>query len=117
MFGHIAETGQVVACELRDGNVPPSARNLEFFKKCCQQLPKGMRVNKFRADVASYQRSMINFCMKRNIEFAIRAKMYRALKQTISEINETDWQPVVYEDGTVSDTEWTARIACDERCV
>ena len=56
MVGHIAETGQVLHAELRKGNVPPSARNVEFFKHCIEALPEGVRVAKFRADAASWIR-------------------------------------------------------------
>ena len=53
MFGHVAETGQLVHSELREGNVPPAAENVEFFRRCRDSLPEGVVVNRFRADAAS----------------------------------------------------------------
>ncbi len=50
IFGHIAETGQLVQSELREGNVPPAAQNVELFHRCRNALPEGIRVNRFRAD-------------------------------------------------------------------
>jgi hypothetical protein len=31
MVGHVAETGQIVACDFRQGNTPPAKQNLEFI--------------------------------------------------------------------------------------
>ena len=109
MFGHIAQTGQVLYAELRRGNVPPAARNLEFFKRCIEALPEGVRVNRFRADAATYQAHIINFCRTLNIRFAIRAKMSKNVRELIAGIPESDWQPVVYEHGQISETEFLAR--------
>ena len=45
MLGHIAETGQVVAYDFRQGNVPPSKDNLAFIQHCVQSLPEGFAFN------------------------------------------------------------------------
>ena len=37
--------------------------------------------------------------------FAIRAKMDSAVKETLSEIKDCEWRPLVYRDGSESDTE------------
>jgi len=44
-----------------------------------------------------------------DIRLAIRAKMDRAVRRTVLQIKEKDRSKAVREDGTVSDTEWTAR--------
>ena len=41
MVGHIAETGQVVAVDFRQGNIPPAQDNLAFIQQCQQSLPEG----------------------------------------------------------------------------
>ena len=109
MVGHIAETGQVVECEFRAGNVPPNKHNVEFFERCRAALPEGVVVNRFRADAASYQAGIINACRDHSIRFAIRAKMDDTVKESISAIDEDQWQAVVHDDGRVSETEFTAR--------
>ncbi len=109
MVGHIAETGQVLHAELRKGNVPPSARNVEFFKHCIEALPEGVRVAKFRADAASCQAAVINLCREQGARFAIRARMSRNVRALIAEIPESEWQPVVHEDGSLSETGFLAR--------
>lgn len=54
MVGHIAETGQVVATDFREGNVPPSKNNLEFIHQCEASLPEGVTVCALRIDAAGY---------------------------------------------------------------
>jgi len=39
MVGHIAETGQVVACDFRVGNAAPARENFEFIQQCERSLP------------------------------------------------------------------------------
>jgi len=41
IVGHLAENGLVIYAEFRQGNVAPSAKNLEFIKHCERQMPKG----------------------------------------------------------------------------
>ncbi|MYH92799.1 MAG: IS1380 family transposase [Acidimicrobiaceae bacterium] len=109
MFGHIAETGQVAAAELREGNVPPGAENVEFFRRCRAALPEGVGVTRFRADAASYQAGIINDCRAHGIRFAIRAKMDSAVKKTVLDIKDEDWNAVVNADGAVLEGEYLAR--------
>lgn len=109
MFGHIAESGQIAYCEMRKGNVPPAARNVEFFQRCLEALPEGVKVSQFRADAASYQAAVINFCRRHGIRFAIRAKADRTVKDAIASIPEDAWQPLRLADGSLSETESVAR--------
>ena len=44
MVGHIAQTGQVLACNFRKGNQSPNSNNLEFIWQCQEALPKGCQV-------------------------------------------------------------------------
>ena len=73
MVGHLAENGLVVGDEFRHGNEAPASRNLEFIKYCQKQLPKGKKITALRADSASYQAEIFNYCnaRKNRIEFAI----------------------------------------------
>ena len=72
--GHIAETGQVVAMDFRQGNVPPAQDNLAFIQQCQQSLPKGCSLKALRIDAAGYQTKIIEYCDEQGIEYAIRAK-------------------------------------------
>ena len=105
MVGHIAEIEQVVEVEFRDGNAPPNKENLEFIKKCESALPAGVSVRHLRADAATYQAGVINYCEANDIRFVIRAKMDCSLKESMSAIKPSDWVPLIKRDGTDSETE------------
>ena len=105
MVGHIAETDQVVAVEFREGNESANKRNLEFIQRCQSALPDGVSVSHVRIDAAGYQAAVINHAMDNDMGFAIRVKMDGTVKETISGIQDCDWRPLVYRDGSESDTE------------
>ena len=73
MVGHLAENGLVIYAEFRQGNVAPAARNLQFIKQCEKQMLKGNRIGYIRADAASYQAEIFNYCEERGIKYAIGA--------------------------------------------
>ena len=109
MIGHIAESGQVVAIDFRDGNVAPATANLEFTRQCEAALPEGVKVSHFRADAASYQAQLINHLMAHDIGFAIRAKMDVAVKAVVADIPESDWHPLQERNGNESTTREVSR--------
>jgi len=92
IVGHIDETGMVVHDEFRDGNVSPSTRNLEFIKECCAKMPKGKRIKCLRADSATYQSAVFNWCEQNGIEFAVGGRMDSAVKTIIKERAESEWK-------------------------
>ena len=99
MVGHIAQTGQVVAVDFREGNVAPATANLEFIKQCQNALPAGYCVNQLRIDAAGYQTNIIKYCDSNDIEYAIRAKSSADLRAQIDAIKEDDWQPLIGKNG------------------
>lgn len=102
MVGHLAENGLIVGEEFREGNVAPAARNPEFLKYCVKQMPKGKKIKAFRADSASYQADIINYCNKWGIDFAIGGALDEAVLRAIDSISETSWTP--YKDGHIAET-------------
>ena len=68
-------------------------------------MPDGVSVSNVRIDAAGYQAEVINYAMDCGLGYAIRAKMDRAVKETLSEIKDCEWRPLVYRDGCESDTE------------
>jgi len=92
IIGHIAETGMVIHDEFRDGNVSPGTRNLEFIKQCVSKMPRGKKIKHFRADSATYQSAVFNWCEQNNIEFAIGGRMDSAVKTIIKETAESEWK-------------------------
>ena len=102
IVGHLAENGLIIGDEFREGNAAPASRNLEFIKYCEQQLPKGKSIKAFRADSASYQAEIINYCNAKNIEYAIGADLDKAVIRQIKSISTSDWH--VYQNGFIAET-------------
>lgn len=110
MVGHIAQTGQVLSTDFRAGNVPPAKDNLAFVKQCVEALPAGVGVDLLRADAASYQVSIIEYCMTHEIGFAIRAKMSQALRDLIVSQTEDQWEPLSGRDNQAKREESVCRV-------
>ena len=110
MVGHIAETGQVVSTEFRQGNVAPATNNLAFIHQCEQALPDGVTLKAIRIDAAGYQVAILDECIERQLTFAIRAKMSRALKQLIESQAEADWEPLLDQRGNPMAEESVTRV-------
>ena len=102
IVGHLAENGFIVGEEFREGNEVPASRNLEFIKHCQSQLPKGKQIANLRADSASYQANVINWCEKKGVKFAIGAKLDVAVKDAIEAIPAEDWRS--FRGGFIAET-------------
>ena len=110
MFGHIEETGQLVAAQLRHGNVAPASDNHGFIKHCQSALPQDVYVKHLRSDAAGYQVAILDDCIDQDIKFAIRAKRSSELKRMIEQQADEDWQPLITREGNSSDTVSTCRL-------
>ena len=56
--------------------------------------------------------------MRWTVAWALRSvpRWYSAVKETISEIKDCEWRPLVYRDGSESDTEQVCQhVACDDK--
>ncbi len=102
IVGNLAENGLVVGDEFREGNESPGSRNLEFIKYCIQQMPKGKRIKALRADAASYQADIINFCYGEEMQFAMGADLDEAVVRAIKSLPEGEWRP--YRGGHIAET-------------
>lgn len=100
MVGHIAETGQIAACDFREGNASPSRDNMEFIVQCERSLPAECFIQSLRIDAAGYQAKIIEHCDEKEIRYAIRAKMSATIKGYIQGLNDQDWTPLESKTGT-----------------
>lgn len=91
MVGHI-NNGWVIDVDFREGNVAPASRNLEFIKQCQLQLPIGVSFDRFRADSASYQANIFNYCQEQKILFTVTAKKNKNMLNSIKSIKDKEWQ-------------------------
>jgi len=97
MIGHI-NGGYVIHSEFRSGNISPADNNLTFLKRCQEQLPKKDSFSFLRADSASYQAELFNYCNNHHIIYTVGAHLDRSVYANIKEIKE--WQPFHTREGT-----------------
>jgi hypothetical protein len=90
IVGHI-NNGWVIDANFRDGNTSPAERNLEFIKQCVSQLPLGVKFDRFRADSASYQAGIFNYCEKESIKFTISGQKDRSVWKSIKNIQDEEY--------------------------
>ncbi len=93
MLGHLGENGYVIGDEFREGNIAPAAKNMEFIKYCISKMPKGKKISHLRADSATYQAEVFNYCESHGIEFAIGGRLDSATKSAIKQIKDEEWRP------------------------
>jgi len=91
MVGHI-NGGYVIDADFREGNIAPADKNLEFIKQCAEQLPVGKTFDRFRADSASYQVSIFNYCDQEKILFTISGQKDQSVWRSIKEIKDNAWE-------------------------
>ena len=96
MTGHI-NGGYMIHSEFRPGNMAPADNNLTFLKRCQAQLPKGKMFTYVRADSASYQHALFNYCNQNNITYLIGAHLDASTSQNIAQI--TKWETLDSHDG------------------
>jgi hypothetical protein len=96
MIGHI-NGGYVIHSEFRSGNIAPADNNLTFVKRCESQLPKEHKLKYLRADSASYQAKLFDYCEENGITYTIGANLDRSVLHSIKEINQ--WETMRSEDG------------------
>ena len=102
MVGHLAEAGVVIHDDFRAGNVAPASANLDFVKACEVRLPKDHTLTAVRADSASYQSDLFNYCEATGKTFAIGGKLDAPTLAAIAGIPESAWIP--YADCAVAET-------------
>lgn len=87
----------MIHSQFRPGNMAPADENLTFLKRCEAQLPKGKRFTYVRADSASYQYTLFNYCNTHKITYLIGAHLDAPTLQNIEQI--TQWETLDRHDG------------------
>jgi hypothetical protein len=94
--GFLYEGGMVLDDEFREGNVHPGSGALESLERCDKKMPAGKRIVYLRADSASYQSEVLNYCFGDKTHprkfFTITADKDAAVKKAIKSIPEKEWQ-------------------------
>jgi len=63
------------------------------MKSCIAKMPKGKKIARFRADSASYQSEIFNYCERNNIKFAVGGRMDISVKTIVKELDDSHWLP------------------------
>ena len=87
-----AETGLVLADELREGNVYPGHGIKEIVDEAYNVLPPGPWQVKVRSDSAAYQQAVLDHWQERGWQFAVSADMSQELRQEIETLPQDAWQ-------------------------
>jgi len=100
LLSFLSELPLCVRSDYRNGNESPQVgikEHVEYADDVLKSLK--MRLSFFRSDSAAYQAAVMNTCFKRNIIFTITADQDAAVKESIATIKETDWVPLLDEEG------------------
>jgi hypothetical protein len=87
-----AETGLVLADELREGNVHPGRGIKEIVDEAYNMLPPGQWQVKVRSDSAAYQQDVLDHWQERGWQFAVSADMSPGLKKEIEALPQDTWK-------------------------
>ena len=96
MIGHI-NGGYVIHSEFRSGNIAPADTNLEFVQHCIEQLPATQRLAYLRADSASYQHRLFDYCDRHGITYTVGGHLDRRVWENIREIKQ--WRSIKRYEG------------------
>ena len=96
MLAHI-NGGFVIHSEFRSGNIAPADHNLSFVRQCEAQLPEGKRFAWLRADSASYQADLFNYCDRNAMTFTIGARLDSGVLEAIESLSA--WETMRTEAG------------------
>ena len=96
MIGHI-NGGYIIHSEFRSGNIAPADHNLTFIQRCEEQLPKEKKITFIRADSASYQAKLFDYCQDNNMIYTVGANLDRSVLNSINDIEQ--WETMRSHDG------------------
>ena len=97
LYGFVAETQSCIYSEFKKGNVSPASGLYEQLINVDKLLLRnGIKLKNYRADAASYQANIINYCLDKT--FFIRAKNYGIDYSVIDK-----WEPLCDRYGTKID--------------
>ncbi len=103
-----AETGMVIWDEFRDGNVPPSHRNLEALSESIRYVNRELGISDVwvRSDSAAHQESILSTLSGWQIDgepnpvrFAIGYIKTKEFRKEVQKLKETEWEKVYTKKG------------------
>lgn len=98
----------VLHTEFRDGNVGAGFENKRVLEEALDNLPVDVEKVYLRADTASYQYALLDYCEKGEhkrfgrIEFAIGCDVTREFRDEVKKLSAEDWRPFYVKVGNQS---------------
>jgi hypothetical protein len=89
----LAETGDIVYQELREGNKYSSDGVKELLPGTIERLKKHFGKVRYRADSAFYDKEIVKICDERGVEFFIVADQTGRILTEVLDIEEDVWEP------------------------
>ena len=88
----LAETGDVLHQELREGNRYSSSGLSKILPGILDRVGKHFKDLRYRADSASYDKAIVNPCDERGVKFYISADHTKPLMREVLSIDENEWK-------------------------
>ncbi len=96
MIGHI-NGGYIIHSEFRSGNIAPADHNLSFIERCIEQLPSTQALAFVRADSASYQHQLFDYCEEHGVVYTVGARLDSRVLESIGNIKR--WKTMTLTEG------------------
>ena len=92
----IATIGKNIAyIEGRNGNSPAKYKQLETLQRTFSLLEaQDLKINRFRADSAAYQKKIIDLAVQKGVKFYIRATRCANMEYQISQLDSQKWSKI-----------------------
>lgn len=115
MLGFFAETRHCGYQAFRPGNTSPARGILTALKGMRSVCPNGKDIARFRSDSAGWSREVIGYCDDTNITYTVTADMNVAVKRAIADIPESEWTPILDDDGHETGREVAETVYCFDK--
>ena len=92
LYATLAETGDVLYQDLREGNTYTSAGTTGALPATIERVSEHFRQVRLRADSGFYDQEIVKICAEREVEFFIVAKQYRNLLKAVHAVAEDAWK-------------------------
>ncbi|MBC8246497.1 MAG: IS1380 family transposase [Deltaproteobacteria bacterium] len=98
-----AEQDLMLLSEFRDGNVPPGKDQTRLLREAEALLPGDIKKLRLRSDSAGYQHKLLEYMESGRsrfgkIKFTVSCDVSKSFRQAVQQVDENDWQAVVYTD-------------------
>jgi hypothetical protein len=85
-------------------------QSLEFIHQCKNALPQGFSVGALLIDAAGHQTTIIKYCDQQRIKYTIRAKVTKAVRVQLDQLEDSQWSSLEKPNGEVCEHQQTYRM-------